>query len=379
VQELEDLLHPRCIAFYLRSENGAAWNLAAERNWIYAKDNLINYLSSNFLESSEIISLQEYIEADIDFLQAEPNIIHENKIALAVSCREQNNESSGFLILGRKKSTPVFSQEDIDLLRTIASHIGLAIEHIRLQQNLMLEQAEAQRLDELSRLKSFFVSSVSHELQTPLTSIKMFAELLKSKDNLSAEDKLEYLEIIEGESERLTRLINNVLDYSRIERGVKEYHFSHVDLKEVIENVLNTMRFQIKQHGFKTDVQLPEEDIVLSADRDALHEALINLIANAIKYTKSDKEIFVSAAMENNNVIISIADKGIGIAKEEQEKIFDTFYRSAEKHIQASGGAGLGLAIVSHIVNAHNGTITVSSRPGEGSIFTINLPLENAL
>jgi signal transduction histidine kinase len=321
--------------------------------------------------------LQEYVEADIEFLQADPDVFGESKVALAISCREKSTQSSGFLILGRKKSTPVFSQEDIDLLRTVASHLGLAIEHIRLQQNLILEQAEAQRLEELNRLKSFFVSSVSHELQTPLTSIKMFAELLRTKAKISEGEKQEYLEIIEGESERLTRLIENVLDYSRIERGVKKYEFSHIDIREVIEKVVQSMMFQIRQQGFRLHTQIPDDPLIMRADPDAIHEALVNLISNSIKYSTSRKVIELTVKAENAQVRFSVQDYGIGIAGEEQDKIFDTFYRSNDKYVQSSGGAGLGLSIVSHIVKAHQGRIHLDSSPGKGSTFTLILPMES--
>jgi len=376
VQELEDLLHPSSIAFYLRSDNEKHWYLIEEKNWKNKDDSLIKLLATEYLKCTQIISLPEYLEADIDFLEANAEVFNKNQIALAVSCKEKRQSASGFLVLGQKKSSSLFSQEDIDLLLTISSHVGLAIEHIRLQQNLILEQAEAQRLDELNKLKSFFVSSVSHELQTPLTSIRMFAELLRTKKEISAEEKNEYLEIIEGESERLTRLINNVLDYSRIERGAKDYTFTDVNIKELIKKVLHSMMFQLKQHGFKTITEISEEDLIIKADGDALHEALVNLIANSIKYSTSQKELKLSVKAENDQIRFSVADKGIGISEEDQKNVFDMFYRSHDKYVQSSGGAGLGLTIVNHIVEAHGGIISLQSHPNKGSTFTISIPVE---
>ena len=378
VNELQNLLQPRCIAFYLRSEKDNNWDRIAEINWRYGKKNLLSELSKDDFPASQIIALPENIEAGIYFKEADRRLFEENKIALAVVCKDQHKEAGAFLILGRKKATLIFSQEDIDLLRTIASQIGLAVERIRLQQSLIMQLAETRRLDELNRLKSYYVSSVSHELQTPLTSIKMFAELLKSKKNLAEKDRREYLEIIEGESERLTRLIHNVLDFSRMERGVKEYRFSEINIIEVIENVLQAMKYSLKQQGFKVDLNFEQSEIFLSADQDALYEALLNLISNAIKYSKTEKIISISAAVENNQVKITVADKGVGIAEAEQEKIFDTFYRSGDKYIRSTGGAGLGLSIVRHIVEAHQGSIKLRSAPGKGSGFIICLPLRKS-
>ena len=375
VQELENLLHPRCIAFYLYSEEDKQWQIIARNNWRYAKSNLIHELAKQDYHASQIIALPEFVESAIYFKEADRQLFEESKIALAVVCKDQHKEAGAFIILGRKKATPVFSQEDIDLLRTIALQIGLAIERIRLQQNLIMQFAETRRLDELNRLKSYFVSSVSHELQSPLTSIKMFAELLKSKKNLAEKEKREYLEIIEGESDRLTRLINNVLNFSRMERGVKEYHFSEMNLIEVIEKVVQAMKYQLKQHGFKIDLNFAQAEIMLPADKDAIYEALVNLISNAVKYSQSEKIVSISAAVEKGQAKIAVADRGVGIPAAEQKKIFDTFYRSKDKYIRSSGGAGLGLTIVRHIVEAHQGSIKLQSKPGQGSTFIIYLPL----
>jgi two-component system phosphate regulon sensor histidine kinase PhoR len=202
----------------------------------------------------------------------------------------------------------------------------------------------------------------------------MFAELLRTKKKISEKEKKEYLEIIEGESERLTRLINNVLDYSRIERGVKEYSFSEVGIKGIAEKVLNSMMFQLKQHGFEIETDLPDDELIVQADGDALQEALVNLIANSIKYSTTKKMLNLKVKNEGNSVHFAVSDKGIGIPKEEQQKIFDIFFRSENKSVQSSGGAGLGLSIVNHIVRAHNGNIDVHSRPGEGSTFTLKIP-----
>ena len=377
IEKLDDLLRLRCSAFYLLTEPNKRWQLLSQKDWIYSRADLIEHLLKIAGNSAlQIISLADYIETGVKFKEADAQIFTGSKIALAMPFRSQSREIIGFLILGKKKSEVQFSLEDIDLLKTICSQISLAVERIRLQQSLLIQHAETQRLDELNQLKSYFVSSVSHELQTPLTSIKMFAELLRTKKKISQKDKTEYLEIIEGESGRLSRLIKNVLDFSKMERGVKEYNFSKINLIDKIEDVLRSMKYQLDQHGYEVDLNLSEQKLIIPADGDAIVEALTNLISNAIKYSRDEKYISISASIEDNFAVIHVKDKGIGISLEEQDRIFDTFYRAEDEKIQSLAGAGLGLTIIRHIVEAHNGKIEVESSPGKGSKFSLYLPLE---
>lgn len=377
IEKLDELLQLRCTAFYLLTEPDKRWRLLSQKDWIYRRADLIEHLLKIAGSSAlQIISLADYIETGVEFKEADAQIFTDSKIALAMPFRSQNREIDGFLILGKKKSEAQFSMEDIDLLKTICSQISLAVERIRLQQKLLIQHAETQRLDELNQLKSYFVSSVSHELQTPLTSIKMFAELLRTKKKISQKDKTEYLEIIEGESGRLSRLIKNVLDFSKMERGVKEYHFAKINLIDKIEDVLRSMKYQLDQHGYKIDLNLSEQKLIIPADGDAIVEALTNLISNAIKYSRDEKYIAISASIEDDFAVIHVEDKGIGISLEDQDRIFDTFYRAEDEKIQSLAGAGLGLTIIRHIVEAHNGKIEVESSPGKGSKFSLYLPLE---
>jgi len=260
-------------------------------------------------------------------------------------------------------------------LHSITTQAGLTVERIVLQQKLLIEQAETQRLEELNKLKSYFVSSVSHDLKTPLTSIKMFAELLRTRNNISKSDTNEYLEIIEGESERLTRLINNVLDFAKIERGVKEYHFSEIELNALVRNVLRILRYQLKIEKCTVHEKLCDKECIINADKDALTEVLINLISNAIKYSHDEKEISIALSRRDGFVALRVADKGIGITSEEIPHIFEPFFRAREGKTHGAGGAGLGLTIVKHVIEAHGGKVEVQSTPGKGSEFTLLFPL----
>jgi two-component system, OmpR family, phosphate regulon sensor histidine kinase PhoR len=297
-------------------------------------------------------------------------------LALVILINSQHKDIVGFLLCGKKKSDLQYCLEDLDLLKTICAQTGLAIERIQLQKELILQSEETKRLYELNKTKSHFVSSVSHEMQTPLTSIKMFTELLQSKTEVSESDKKEYFEIIEGESERLKRLINNVLDFSKIEKGIKQYNFENFEIKEAIEETLFVMKYPLKQNSFAWEVNLPDNPLIIKADKDALIEALYNLISNAIKYSTDNKYVSISVKKKNSSVIISVSDKGVGISESDQLHIFDAFYRSNGESVKSQGGTGLGLTIVQDIMEAHSGKIEIESELGKGSTFRLIFPGE---
>jgi two-component system phosphate regulon sensor histidine kinase PhoR len=170
-------------------------------------------------------------------------------------------------------------------------------------------------------------------------------------------------------------LIKNVLDFSKIERGVKTYHFRKTDLVEVMHLVVRLMRYPLQQSGFKTEIDLPPTAIYIRADADALVEALTNIIANAIKFSPNEKYLAIRIEATDKHILVHLKDKGVGISEKERTSIFDTFYRSDTGKNRDKGGLGLGLAIVQHIVKAHKGRITVSSTLGKGSTFSLSFPL----
>lgn len=227
----------------------------------------------------------------------------------------------------------------------------------------------------LARLKSDFVANVSHELRTPLALIRLYAETLEL-GRLSAKEKYqEYFRIIREESERLTALINNILDFSRIEAGRKEYEFKETDLGELVHSTLESYRFQIQQNGFAFEENISSNIPPVNVDREAIARSLLNLVNNALKYSKDDKYIGVSLYRSNSSVNLEVQDHGIGIPAHEQEKIFEKFYRCGDPLVHNVKGSGLGLSLVRHIARAHGGDVSVESHPQKGSKFIIALPL----
>jgi signal transduction histidine kinase len=227
----------------------------------------------------------------------------------------------------------------------------------------------------LARLKSDFVANVSHELRTPLALIRLYAETLEL-GRLNAKEKYqEYFRIIREESERLTALINNILDFSRIDAGRKEYEFQETNLAELVHATLDSYRFQIQQNGFGFEENISSDIPPVKVDREAIARSLLNLVNNALKYSKDQKYIGVSLYRVNGSVNLEVRDHGIGIPANEQEKIFEKFYRCGDPLVHNVKGSGLGLSLVRHIARAHGGDVMVESAPNKGSKFTIALPL----
>jgi signal transduction histidine kinase len=230
----------------------------------------------------------------------------------------------------------------------------------------------------LARLKSDFVSNVSHELRTPLALIRLYAETLELGRIKTHEKAQEYYSIIRKESERLTALINNILDFSRIEAGRKEYEFRTTDLAELVTNTLDTYRGQIDEQGFTLEQSIDSNLPLVRVDREAIARSLVNLVNNALKYSDHDKYLRVRLYRTDGVLKLEVADHGIGIARGEQSKIFEKFYRVGDPLVHNTKGSGLGLSLVRHIAHAHGGEVEVESAPGNGSTFTLTLPLAPA-
>ncbi len=226
----------------------------------------------------------------------------------------------------------------------------------------------------LARNKATFVTNVSHELKTPLTSISLFAELLRKGKRTDPRKVEQYLSQISGETERLTRLINNVLDFSSMERGTKKYAWATVDIADVCREAVEGQRVGLESRGFSLEFLSGKEDLSVSADAEAIRQALLNLLSNAEKYSPQNKEIEVEVSQEGSAVGIHVRDRGMGVAEKHRERIFQEFFRADDSLTSRVRGTGLGLSIARRIARDHGGDITYSPRPGGGSEFTIRLP-----
>ena len=230
----------------------------------------------------------------------------------------------------------------------------------------------------LAEMKANFVANVSHELKTPLALIRMFGETLQSGRVNSEEKRQEYYSIITRESTRLTNLIDNILNFARVGAGRKEYQLVPTDVAAVIRDTFEAYRDQLAHDGFEHHLTVDADLPRVSADRDAIAQALINLVNNAVKYSDSERYIAVDVTNDTRRgkrgVLISVHDRGIGIRPEDRARVVEGFFRASDGRVREQGGTGLGLALVKHIVDGHRGSLDIESRLVKGSTFRIFLP-----
>lgn len=232
---------------------------------------------------------------------------------------------------------------------------------------------------ELAQAKADFVSNVSHELRTPLALISMFAETLEMDRVKTEEKKKEYYSIISHESNRLGRIVNTILNFSKMEAGKRKFNFAEEDLNEVVIQVYQSYSYHLYNKGFDFEYE-PGIDIPkVVIDREAVSEAIVNLLDNSVKYSGETKFIKMIIGNENDSVFIEVQDKGIGVADEDQEKVFDKFYRVSSGLVHTTKGTGLGLSLVKQIMDAHKGKIILKSKIGEGSSFKLLFPKNSQL
>jgi signal transduction histidine kinase len=222
----------------------------------------------------------------------------------------------------------------------------------------------------IAQLRSDFISNVTHELKTPLTSIRMYAESLMMGRVKSASVQKEYLSVVVNESERLKRMINNILEFSKMEKGKPEYHFVNSNLASILNASIYEMNYWFEKEHFEVVTEM-DETIYAEVDPEKMKQAIGNLLSNAIKYSTDTKKIFVRLFKKPEHVCIEVEDRGIGIPEDKLSRIFEQFYRIEQK--ESISGTGLGLTVVKEIIESHNGTISVTSEIGKGSKFVIKL------
>jgi len=228
---------------------------------------------------------------------------------------------------------------------------------------------------EVLRIKSDFVSSVSHEFKTPITSIKALIERLQQGKVKSSHKKKEYYSVISQDADKLSSLVRNILDFSRVEEGRSEYIFRETDVAQLVEDEIENFKRDKIYAGIKIDLQISPNIPHLYVDRESFSLALNNLLENAVKFSLGEKEIFVKVTKDAENIIIEVEDKGMGIDSGEMDKIIDKFYQGKSATQQSIRGTGLGLTLVKHVMDAYEGKVLVKSKIGQGSTFSLVFPI----
>ena len=378
VDRADKLIPVEKIGFFELDNRTYRIKIIAEKGWEMLRGRSIRFEFENLkTDLSKPIVVDDKIEPGLKVESADIKVFKRWGMVLVFPVKSPTKIIHGFLVLGVKKSGMRFLKDDIDLLNSVVFAAALAIDRIKLQEELILEQLEAERLEEMNRLKSFFMQTITHELKTPLTSIKMFTQKLQDRKGTQNEKADFYLSVIDGESDKLRRLIDNILDYAKIEKGMKSYILKCNNLMQISEKAVESMKYLYMMNKQSVDLVLPSEEIIVHADEEAIERAITNLLTNAIKYSEPGSKTVVSVKKNNNTANVEIKDSGRGIQSSELENIFEPFSRAKSVEEKKIEGTGLGLAIVKHIMEAHNGKIFVESELGKGSKFTLSFPLAN--
>lgn len=273
------------------------------------------------------------------------------------------------------KEEPLGIDEVMDILDEARVVIAYSRELERATAEL---QAANKRLKELDRLKDEFISTVTHELRTPLTSVRSIAEILHENPNIDNAQKKSFSSIIIKETDRLTRLIVQVLDFQKIESGKIQWEISQVDFKEVIKDAISATSRLIHDNNIQVDLNLTDSITLIDGDRDRLIQVMVNLISNAVKFCDNTRGIIsIDLTAKTDHLKIDVNDNGIGISRKNQKIIFKEFRQVKDSSMGRPPGSGLGLSITKKIINFHKGKILVKSKPGKGSTFSFTLPLSN--
>jgi two-component system phosphate regulon sensor histidine kinase PhoR len=286
----------------------------------------------------------------------------------------ESGDAGGVVALRPRSSKERYDENEIDFLTTLCTQSAEILGRLQLQERVLLEREAKKRSEELNALKSEIVSYVSHEFRTPLTSIKMFSDLLRRRIPARDSKASEYIDIIDGESDRLNRMVTNLLDAARIEKGVREYLLEEIDLGEVAKDVLESMRYQLKKYGCKLETRISKRKLSIHADGDAVAQSMMNILTNSIKYSSKERIIKVEVQKRGTWAAFRVTDHGDGISKEALPLLFEKFYREPS-HSGTVEGVGLGLPLVKHIMEAHGGRVEVQSTPGKGSSFVLLFPI----
>lgn len=387
---LEDIGFEKANAFLYDEENKKfklALNIGYSSKEI---DSITQHLENSFylnlIEKNETFS--SFSSSEKNLIEKIKNLFKVNSFVIAPLVPKEGNR--GFLFVGTELTENLFVPAGEEPITILAIQISQALDNARLFEKTWQAQQELERkveertlqlsraleeIKEISKRKTDFISAVSHELRTPLTSIKGYTAILLSEKlgKLPLEIK-ERLERINRHSDELTKLVNDLLDISRIESGKISMKLEPLNLKDIVKDVMELMNVQLKEKELEFNIELTPEIEYVLADRQQLERVFMNLIGNAIKFTPPKGKISIKTISLDNLCQIDITDTGIGIPLEYQEAIFEEFFRIDNPINQKIKGTGLGLSLVKRIIQAHGGDIWVKSRPNEGSTFSFTLP-----
>ena len=313
-------------------------------------------------------------------LEADAELLHFAEIQLAGTI----GAASAHTMVATVAQEEPLGMEEVMTIIDEASHV-LAYSHELEGKQHELEAATAslqaanERLKELDRLKDDFISTVTHELRTPLTSIRAFSEILYDNQDIESAERHRFLGLIIKESERLTRLINQVLDLAKLESGLAEWHTAELDLRDIVADAVNSTSQLFKSHGVTLEARLAPRASMVRADRDRLMQVMLNLLSNAVKFCPAGTgRVEVRLVEETRGVRVDVKDNGIGIRQEHQGAIFEKFRQVGDTLTEKPAGTGLGLAICRQIIEHFGGRLWVESEPQRGSVFSFALPLAAA-
>jgi len=314
-------------------------------------------------------------------LSADANLVHHAESLLAGAI---GSASARVMVASVVEEEPLGLDEVMNIIDEASQVLAYSRQLEQKSQELEAATNELRsanrRLQELDRLKDDFISTVTHELRTPLTSIRAFSEILNDNPRLNEGERTKFLGIIVKESERLTRLINQVLDLAKIESGAAEWHSSEIDMREVLEDAVSAVSQLFKERGIEVTLELPHKAPAILADRDRLMQVMLNLLSNAAKFCeRAPGMVTVALAEQSGFLRVEVRDNGIGIGPADQELIFEKFRQAGDTLTGKPQGSGLGLHISRRIIEHFGGRMWVTSRPGEGACFSFTLPLARGL